>query len=122
MDDFYDDSYGGMGDWFKLQALYQEVEQEIDTLRQHEYDAAQFETKYRMMVSTETAKERMHGTPVTIIDSLVRGYEPIAEAKLNWQQAEANAKASQHLIFLKKDQMEMLKELIKHEWYRPSNG
>lgn len=122
MDDFLDDSYGGMGYWFQLQNLYSEIEQEIDELRQHEYDAAQFETEYRMLVSTETAKERMHNTPVTVIDSLVKGYEPVAKAKLKWKRAEADAKASSHLIFLKKDKSEMLLEVLKHDLYRPSNA
>ena len=121
-EDVFDDSYGGMGYWFQLQNLYSEIEQEIDELRQHEYDAAQFESNYRMLVSIETAKERMHGTPVTVIDGLIKGYEPIAKAKLEWKKAEADAKTSINLIFLKKDKAEMLKEIIKHEWYRPSNA
>ena len=120
-DDFLDDSYGGMGDVASYFNLYEEVEQEIEELRQHEYEAAQFESEYRMRITTKTAEERMHGTPVTIIDSICRGQPDIASLKLKWQKAEADAKASSHLIFLKKDKMAMLKLVIEHELYRPSN-
>lgn len=116
------DSMGGVGDYIRLQQLYDETEQLIDELREHEYEAAEHEARYRMLVSQKTASERMHGTPVTVISDLVRGEEPIATEKLQWQKAEAEAKATQHSIFLHKDRMEMMVELIKHEWYRPSNG
>ena len=119
---FGDDSYGGLGDYFKLQQLYEEVEQTIEELRKFEYQAAEHERQYRMLVSAKTASERMKGTPVTVISDLVRGEGPIAAAKLEWQKAEADAKAAQHQIFLAKDKMTMLTEIIKHEMYRPSNG
>lgn len=112
----------GFGDYMRLNNLYEEIEQEIDQLREHEYRAAQFESEYRMKISTLTAKERMHGTPVTVISDLVRGDENIAKLKLEWKKAEADAKASSHLIFLKKDQSAMLTDAIKHDWYRPSNA
>ena len=121
-EDFLDDSYGGMGDVASYMNLCQEVEQEIEELRQHEYRAAECERDYRMSVTTKTASERMHGTPVTIISDLCRGDSEIARLKLEWKKAEADAKASSHLIFLKKDQMTMLKEIINHEWFRPSNA
>lgn len=113
---------GGLGDYMKLQQLYSETEQLIDELREHEYEAAEHESKYRMLVSSKTASERMHSTPVTIISDLVRGEEPIASEKLLWKKAEADAKATQHLIFLKKDQMAYITKIIEHEMYRPSNG
>lgn len=119
---FDDDSMGGLGDYIKLQQLYEQVEQEIEALRQHEYEAAEHESRYRMLVSAKTASERMHNTPVTVIGDLVRGEEPIATEKLLWQKAEADAKASQHYIFLAKDKMAMLAKVIEHEMYRPSNG
>lgn len=119
---FDDDSMGGLGDYMKLQQLYSETEQLIDELREHEYEAAEHESKYRMLVSSKTASERMHSTPVTIISDLVRGEEPIASEKLLWKKAEADAKATQHLIFLKKDQMAYITKIIEHEMYRPSNA
>lgn len=122
MDEFLDDSYGGLGYYQQIMDLYQEIEQEIDELREHEYEAADAEARYRGLVSARTANERMKGTPVTIIDNMVRGEDMVSLAKVQWQKAEADAKSSSHMIFLKKDKLEMLTELIKHEWYRPSNG
>ena len=122
MDDFLDDSYGGLGYYQQLNNLYEEVEQEIDNLREYEYQAADSEGTYRMLVTEKTAAERMRGTPVTIIGHLVKGDSEVVQAFLEMEKAKANAKASSHLIFLKKDKMEMLTEVIKHEWYRPSNG
>lgn len=119
---FNDDSMGGLGDYIKMQQLYDEVEQEIEELRQHEYDAAEHETEYRKLVSVKTASERTKGTPVTVIGDLIRGEGPIANEHLLWKKAEADAKASSHYIFLKKDQMAFLAEVIKHDMYRPSNG
>lgn len=122
MDDFLDDSYGGLGYYQQLNNLYEEVEQEIDSLREYEYRAANSEGNYRMLVTEKTAAERMRGTPVTIIGHLVKGDAEVIQAFLDMEKAKADAKASSHLIFLKKDKMEMLTEVIKHEWYRPSNG
>ena len=118
----FDDSYGGLGYFQQLNSLYEEIEQEIDELREHEYRAADNEATYRMLVTTKTASLRMNNTPVTIIGSLVKGDSEVVQAFLSMEKAKANAKASSHLIFLKKDRMEMLTELLKHEWYRPSNG
>lgn len=117
-----DDSYGGLGYFHQLNMLYDEIEQEIDELRGHEYQAADNEGTYRMLVTAKTAAMRMNNVPVTVIGSLVKGESEVVQAFLAMEKAKANAKASQHLIFLKKDKMEMLTELIKHEWYRPSNG
>ena len=116
------DSMGGVGDYLRLQQLYDETEQLIDELREHEYTATEHESRYRMLVSTKTAQERLMKTPVTVISDLVRGEEPIATEHMLWKKAEADAKATQHLIFLHKDRIEMMVELIKHEWYRPSNA
>lgn len=120
--DFLDDSYGGVGYFQQLNDLYDEVEQEIDELRGHEYQAADNEGTYRMLVTTKTAEERMRGTPVTVINNLVKGDAEVVQAFLAMEKAKANAKASSHIIFLKKDKMDMLTELVKHEWYRPSNA
>lgn len=122
MDDFLDDSYGGLGYFQQLNDLYEEVEQEIDELREHEYRAADNEGTYRMLITTRTAALRMSNTPVTIVSSLVKGEPEVVQAFLAMEKAKADAKASQHLIFLRKEKMEMLTELIKHEWYRPSNA
>ena len=117
-----DDSYGGLGYFQQLNNLYEEVEQEIDALREFEYQAASNEGEYRMLKATKTAALRMSGTPVTVIGDLVKGDDEVVQAFLLMEKAKANAKASQHLIFLRKEKMEMLTELVKHEWYRPSNG
>lgn len=119
---FDDDSMGGLGDYMKLQQLYDETEQLIDELRVHEYEAAEHESKYRMLITTKTAELRMNNVPVTVIGSLVKGEPDVVQAFLAMEKAKANAKANSHLIFLKKDQMGMLAEIIKHDWYRPSNG
>lgn len=118
----FDDSYGGLGYFQQLSDLYDEIEQEIDELREHEYQAADNEGTYRMLITTRTAALRMNNTPVTIISGLVKGEPEVVQAFLAMEKAKADAKASSHLIFLKKDRMEMLTELLKHEWYRPSNG
>lgn len=119
---YTDDTMGGVGDYLKLQQLYSETEQLIDELREYEYAAAEHESEYRMLVSAKTAQERLMKTPVTVIGDLVRGDESVASERLAWKKAEADAKAVQHLIFLHKDQMGMMVEIIKHEMYRPSNG
>lgn len=119
---FTDDTMGGVGDYLKLQQLYDEVEQLIDELREYEYQAAERESEYRMLVSAKTAQERMMKVPVTVISDLVRGDEEIANKHLLWKKAEADANATKHQIFLAKDKMSMLTEIIKHEMYRPSNG
>lgn len=122
MDDFLDDSYGGVGYYAQYMNLYEEVEQEIDELREFEIEAARCEREYRMLLSEKTGQLRMGGVPVTVISDLCRGDEAIADAKVRWKSAEAKARAASHGIFLKKDKMAMLQEVAKHELYRPSNA
>lgn len=119
---FDNDSMGGVGDYLKLQQLYDETEQLIDELREYEYEAADKEGNYRMLVTAKTAELRMNNVPVTIVGNLVKGDSEVVQAFLAMERAKSNAKATSHLIFLKKDKMGMIAELIKHEWYRPSNA
>ena len=122
MSEFLDDSYGGMGYYAQIENLIEEIEQEIESEREFSRQAAEAEREYRMLLSAMTAKERMHGTPVTVISDLCRGDKEIADAKVRWKAAEADAKASQHLHFLKKDRLAILQRIAEREWFRPSNA
>lgn len=113
---------GGLSSVQAVMDLYDEVEQEIEELKEHEYLTAEYERTYRMLVTQKTAAERMRGTPVTIVNNLVKGDEDVVDAFLKMERARADAKASSHLIFLRKDKMSLLTEVIKHDWYRPSNA
>lgn len=122
MSEFLDDSYGGVGYYAQMENLIEEIEHEIDAEREHSIEAAEAEREYRMLLSAMTAKERMHGTPVTVISDLCRGDKQIADAKVHWKSAEAEAKASQHLHFLKKDRLAILQRIAERELFRPSNA
>lgn len=123
MDLAYDDeSFGGAGDFAKLMNLFDDTEQEIENMRESGYQIAHFQQQYRMMVATKTLKLRANGTPVTVISDIVRGDPTIAKMKDKWMCAEADNKASSHLVFLNERKIDVLNDAIKREWYRPQNA
>ncbi len=122
MPDFMDDSFGGMGDYNTLMNLFDETEQEIETLRESGYRIAKYQAEYRMKVALATLELRASNTPVTVISDIVRGDPDIAALKLKWVCAEADNKSSSHLIFLNERKIDVLNDQLKREWYRPSNA
>ena len=121
-EEYLDPSFGGVGDLNTLMNLYEEQEQEIEELRQHDYDAAEKEALYWALVTAKTEEMRMRGVPVTIIDKLCRGQSDVLDAFVAWKKAVADSNASKNLILYKRDKARTLDELIKREWYRPSNA
>lgn len=117
-----DPSFGGMGDYATLMSLFDETEQEIESLRQSGYDIAKWQSEYRMRVALMTLELRAQNTPVTVISDIVRGDPEVADLKLKWVCAEADNKSSNHLIYLKEKKIEVLNEQLKREWFAPSNA
>lgn len=97
-------------------AIIDELVRETDTMRNSGCQLAHNESEYRKAVRIETLKERMNGTPVTVISDLVRGIGYVAELHDSMKCAEAMYKSSQEKINVLKLRLRIVEEDIKREW------
>lgn len=82
-------------------------------------DKAEAERAYRVAKRQRILYERnRNGTPVSIIESIVKGYEDIAELSLNLTIAEEQYKANYEALLFYKKQIDALREQISREWGR----
>ena len=100
-------------------AIIGELKAECETMRNSGCQFAHNESDYRKAVRVETLKERMEGTPVTVISDLVRGIPYVAELRDALKCSEAMYKSSQEKINVLKLQLRIVEEGISREW---SNG
>ena len=77
---------------------------------------AQAEHDYRTALSSEIAKERADGTPVSIINDLCRGKPHIAKQRLERDISEVVYKAAGEAINSYKLQIRVLEGQIDREW------
>lgn len=97
-------------------AIIDELVRETDTMRNSGCQLAHNECEYRKAVRVETLKERMEGTPVTVISDLVRGIGYVAELRDSLRCAEAMYKSSQEKINVLKLRLRIVEEDINRDW------
>lgn len=116
-----DETYGGAGDYIRLQRLMTELDQEIDSYRRAGCQLAENEAEYRQQLAVMILHERAKGTPVTIISDICRGDESIAQLKLLRDSADVIYNASRERINALKLDIRIINDQIARELGRPSN-
>ena len=94
-----------------------ELVRETDIMRSSGCQFAHNESEYRKAVRIETLKERMEGTPVTVISDLVRGIEYVAQLNDERKCAEAIYKSSQEKINVLKLRLRIVEGDIERAWH-----
>lgn len=97
-------------------AIIDELKSETEIMRSSGCQLARNESEYRKAVRVETLKERMEGTPVTIISDLVRGIPEVARLKEVSKCSEAMYKSSQEKINVLKIRLRIVEEDVNREW------
>lgn len=97
-------------------AIIEELTKETDTMRNSGCQFAHNESEYRKAVRIETLRERMEGTPVTIISDLVRGIDYVATLNDERKCSEAIYKSSQEKINVLKLRLRIVEEDINRAW------
>lgn len=97
-------------------AIIEELTRETEVMRNSGCQLAHNESEYRKAVRIETLKERMEGTPVTVISDLVRGIGYVAELHDAMKCSEAMYKSSQEKINVLKLRLRIVEGDIAREW------
>lgn len=105
-----------------MQSLYHELTtlrnnlgQAITILKERGQDKALAERDYRVAMAKEMLMLRDKGTPVTIINDLVRGKEEIAELKLKRDVAETLYETAMQMIYALKINMGIVERQMEAE-------
>ena len=96
--------------------IEQQLMEELTTCRNSGIQYAENEAEYRKALRIEILKERMDGTPVTIIGDICRGKEAIANLKMARDASEAVYKSSQEAINALKLRLRMVEADIQRDW------
>jgi hypothetical protein len=92
------------------------LDKAIDTLASNGYDLAAKERDYKIAINKKALELRAEDTPVTLINTIIYGYEDIA--KLRFDRDVAQTKYNTNLEFIQtiKLQMRILENQINKEW------
>ena len=104
-------AYGGQGDYAELMELMDRADRGVQDMRETGCQYARNRQAYEIAKARRTLEERMKGTPVTIIPSLVQGYDDVNEALY------AAAKEEVNVAKLK---ARIVEAQINREWYQPN--
>ena len=116
-----DESYGGVGDYIKLQQLMAALDEELTNYRNAGYQLADNEAEYRMNLAIKILAERAKGTPVTIINDLCRGDREIAYLRKLRDSSKVEYDACREKINALKLDIRIMNDQIAQEYGRPSN-
>lgn len=111
-------TYGGQGDFAELMELMERAEQGVQDMRETGCQYARNRQAYEIAKARRTLEERMRGTPVTIIPSLVQGYDDVNEARMLKDSAEALYAAARESVNVAKLKARILEAQINREWYQ----
>lgn len=116
-----DESYGGVGDYIRLQQLMSALDEELTNYRNAGYQLADNEAEYRMALNIKILSERAKGTPVTIINDLCRGDQEIAYLRRLRDSSKVEYDACREKINTLKLDIRIMNDQIAREYGRPSN-
>ena len=115
-------TYAGQGDFAELMELIERAEQGVQDMRDTGCAYAVNRQAYEIAKARRTLELRSEGTPVTIIPSLVQGYEDVNEARMLKDSAEALYAAAKEVVNVTKLKIRVLEAQINREWYQPQGG
>lgn len=92
------------------------LDKAIETLANNGYDLAEKEKLYKIAVNKKALELRAEDTPVTLINTIIYGYEDIAELRLNRDIAEVKYNTNLEYINTIKLQIRILENQIDREY------
>lgn len=102
--------------WEELNKTQNELNQALQTFRYNGIKYCEAERVYKVARSKEILKLRQEGMPTTLIDSVVKGIEHIAQLEFERNSCEVVYKANQEAINVKKLELRIIEEAIQREY------
>ena len=98
--------------------IKQSLETSINKAFENGADAAEKTMEYRILKAKETARQRVEGTPMTIIETMVKGEETVARAEFEKNIADVKYRASLENIMAQKLLLKSIESDIDREMGR----
>ena len=102
--------------WEELSKKREMLDKAIETLASNGYDLADKERKYKIAVNKKALELRAEDTPVTLINTIIYGYEDIAELRFNRDVAEVKYNSNLEYINTIKLQIRILENQLSREY------
>ena len=102
--------------WQELSEKRMLLDKAIETLANNGYDLADKERQYKIAVNKKALELRAEDTPVTLINTIIYGYEDIATLRFNRDTAEVKYNANLEYINTIKLQIRILENQLSREY------
>lgn len=102
--------------WQELSEKRIMLDKAIEQLANNGYDLAEKERQYKIAINKKALELRADDTPVTLINTIIYGYEDIAELRLNRDIAEVKYNSNLEYINTIKLQIRILENQLSREY------
>lgn len=104
--------------WNELSEKRALLDKAIDTLASNGYDLAAKERDYKIAINKKALELRAEDTPVTLINTIIYGYDDIAKLRFERDIAQVKYNANNEYILTLKLQIKILEGQLNREWGR----
>jgi hypothetical protein len=102
--------------WNELGEKRKLLDKAIETLASNGYDLASKERDYKIAINKKALELRAENEPVTLINTIIYGYEDIAKLRFDRDTAQVKYNANNEYIMALKLQIKILNEQLNKEW------
>ena len=102
--------------WTELSEKRKMLDKAIENLASNGYDLAAKERDYKIAINKKALELRVEDTPVTLINTIIYGYEDIAESRFKRDTAEVKYNANLEYINTIKLQIRILENQLNREY------
>lgn len=104
--------------WQELSEKRALLDKAIETLASNGYELAAKERDYKIAINKKALELRAEDTPVTLINTIIYGYEDIAKLRFERDTAEVKYNANNEYINTLKLQIRILENQLSREYSR----
>lgn len=104
--------------WSELSEKRALLDKAIDTLANNGYVLAEKERDYKIAINKKALELRAEDTPVTLINTIIYGYEEIAKLRFERDTAQVKYNANNEYINTLKLQLRILENQLGREYGR----
>lgn len=120
------EAYGGAPPQYDLYTELQQLRSNLDRFireyRKCGTEHAKRDREYHVFKATKTLELRDKGMPVTVIAQVIKGLEPVAEAREKMLVAETMTRAALEAVMSTKLQIKLVESQLQREYSTPQAG
>lgn len=102
--------------WLELEQKRKLLDKAINDLATNGYDLAAKQKDYKIAINKKALELRAEDTPVTLINTIIYGYEDIATLRFNRDIAQVKYNSNLEYILTLKLQMKIIEGQLNREW------